>query len=323
MKPPQVTCHSECSVYQLLLIALSFQSFFLQTKAIDITRVSDAVPFTEDRDARDARVSGNGKYFAYQSESDYKNTGLAPFADGVWNLWRTSNVFSGGGVENDVNELISNENKPSDKDAKMVSISHDGSRACYSSNIPGEESIMLAEFANDGIRTIKYITNFIATGGRDALYCDISADGGTIVFESDGDLIQGIPTVRSKDQIYMTQDDGTTFTMITPSELSTVSKSQGASVSKDGSFVSFRSTMQSDLEPIPSSTKPEAWLYRSSDKKLTRVTNLKAQECDTALIYSKMVERWTEASLGAEGITSGSTLSCPYAATQGWLPSTG
>lgn len=300
-------------------------TFALKTEAIDIARISDAVPSTEDRDARDVRVSGDGKSFAYQSESDYDNTGLSGFADGQWHLWKASNVFTNIMENGSKNELISDSNKPSDKDAKMVALDYSGNRACYSSNIPGEESIMLAEFSSVGdssTKQITYVTNLTADEGRDAFYCDISSDGSTIVFQSDAMLVPGVPTTKSRDQIYMTKNDGLNFTMVTPVE-STGTKSQGAVVSSDGSYVAFRSTMQLDSTSTVSSAKDEAWLYRSSDAKLSRVTNFKDLECNTTLIYNKLIELWGQANLTAEGVSSVNSASCAYAAAQGWIPSTG
>jgi len=297
-------------------------TFALNTEAIEIARLSDPVPSNEDREAKSVRVSGDGQSFAYQSESDYKNTGLAGYSDSQWHLWKKTLAFSdtvGGGANN---ELISDPNKPSDKDAEMVALDYSGNRACYTSDIPGEESIMLAEFASDGTKTITFVTNMTTYEGRDAFYCDISSDGSTIVFQSDAELVADAPVTKSKDQIYMTQNDGKDFTMVTPVE-AIGTRSQGAVVSSDGSYVAFRSTMQSDSTSTESSKKDEAWLYRSSDAKLTRVTNFKDLECDTDLIYTKMIEIWGQANLTAEGVPSASIASCAYAAAQGWIPSSG
>jgi hypothetical protein len=44
---------------------------------------------------------------------------------------------------------------------------------------------------------------------------------------------------KLKDQVYMTCDDGQSFTLVTPASLATSSSSQGAVVSGDGKFVAF------------------------------------------------------------------------------------
>jgi len=291
-------------------------------EAIEIVRVSDPVPSNERRVAKNVRVSGDGQSFFYESESDYESTGLAGFSDSQYHIWKTSNAWSGMGPSGDVNELVSDVDKPSDKDTKNVAVDYSGNRVVYQSDMPGDDSIVLTDFS-DGTKTIKYITSLPDGPKRESLYPDISADGSTIVFESDADLIPGLNLTYRKDQIYMTKDDGASFTLVTPVESLTESVSRGAVVSGDGSYVAFRSTLQSNITATPTSKKDEAWLYRSSDGALTRVTNFQEQECNTTLIYEKMIERWGQENLTVAGATSATTASCPYAAAQGWIPSSG
>jgi len=320
---------------RLLLLASSLllQQQHAVVHAIDIYRVSDPVPADEDREARNIRVSGDGRFFAYETDADYSKSGKAEFADGVWNIWKTDmssvigndNLAASAYITTKTHSLLSSPTKPSDKDAKYVALDYTGKRACFSSNVPGEESIMLSEYDPAvGAHVITYITNLTATPKRDAWWCDISSDGKTIVFNSDADLIPGVPVAYRSDQIYMTKDDGKSFTMVSPPELATQSafKNQGAVVSGDGNIVAFRSTMQNP-KFSESAVRDEAYMYRVEDEKLERITNFKPQECDVDIIYAKMVEKWTQANLTAAGVTKASRASCAYAATQGWIPAAG
>ena len=84
-------------------------------------------------------------------------------------------------------------------------------------------------------------------GKRDSMYCDISADGSCIVFVSDAHLAdlnethkcdasaekQGcLEVTYRKDQVYLTCDDGGSFTMVTPPSLASSTKSIRNSMSR-------------------------------------------------------------------------------------------
>eukprot|EP00592_Proboscia_alata_P020098 CAMPEP_0194403952 /NCGR_PEP_ID=MMETSP0176-20130528/2512_1 /TAXON_ID=216777 /ORGANISM="Proboscia alata, Strain PI-D3" /LENGTH=768 /DNA_ID=CAMNT_0039202021 /DNA_START=79 /DNA_END=2385 /DNA_ORIENTATION=- len=308
--------------------------------AKQIYRLSDPVPATETRTGKNVAVSGDGHSFVYESDTDYGNTGLATYADGVSNIWRTSNVFGEDGTSERKFHLVSNEDKPSDHDAKWASVDYTGTKSCFHSNEPGEESIMYSEMDENGVAKVHMLMNLTKEGGRDAFYCDISSDGKTVVFNSDAELIPGLNVTKSNDQVYMVKnidilrDDpdyghpGLDFEiyMVSPSILATVAKqkSQGAVVSADGSYVAFRSVMQHpDYADNPSAARDEAWLYRTEDKKLERVTNFKPQECNTTFVYEKMQEMWGADNLTANNVNSAFSSVCNFAAAQGWIRSTG
>jgi hypothetical protein len=165
------------------------------------------------------------------------------------------------------------------------------------------------------------------------MYCSISADGSCIVFVSDAHLAdlnathkcdasaekQGcLEVTRSKDQVYLTCDDGDSFTMVTPPSLASSSRSAGAQVSGDGKIVAFRSSSEL-IENVEVSGKDEAYMYEVATGKLEKVSNF-GPACDTGAIYSKIVEMNPNAS---DTISSVSTSSCNYGAMKGFIPSVG
>jgi Tol biopolymer transport system component len=298
-----------------------------------VTKASYPNPSSEDRSGRDAKISRDGLWVGFQSDSDFKSTGLAVHADEAHHVWMKD--LSGGALH-----LLSNASKPSDKDAKSVSVDSNGAHACFHSEVPGEESIM--KWTREG-NVLERITSnpddpetnmHSPDGMRDAFYCDISADGSCIVFVSDAELAdanethkcnpsaeqKGCVTVgKSKEQVYLTCDDGESFTMVTPPTLATSARSASAQVSGDGTFVAFRSSAEL-IEGVAVSGRDEAYLYEVETGLLEKVTNQDPTgKCDSGVIYANLVELYTEEKLENVSITRGSTSSCNYAVKEGWF----
>lgn len=297
-----------------------------------ITKVTHAVPTIEDRSARDGKISGDGLWVAFQSDSDFAETGLAGHADEAHHVWMKD-------LEGDGFNLLSSDDKPSDKDAKRVSLDHTGAHACFDSEISGLASIMKWTKEGNVLKSFVSLPNaktddpgtslHSPDGKRDALYCNIAADGKCIVFETDAHIADLNETHKCnpsaekkgcvevdyrKDQIYLTCDDGASFTMVTP-KTATSTKSEGASVNADGKFVSFRSKGEL-IEGVTVSGKDEAYLYEVATGLLEKVTNLEPA-CDTDVIYAKLVELHTEEKLTELKITRGSVSSCNYYVKEG------
>jgi Tol biopolymer transport system component len=307
--------------------------------ALTFTQVTYPAPATEKRSGRDVKLSGDGLYAAFQSDSDFAGTEQAVHAYQAHHVWMRD-LGAGGAFT-----LLSNATKPSDLDAKRVALDHTGAHACYDSQVPGEESIMKWTKGGTTTRVTSMpkspATNLHSPDGKRDLAassrCDISADGSCIVFVSDAHLADESETLKcdmtlsadkqgcievgkSKDQVYMTCDDGQSFTLVTPASLVTSSSSQGAVVSGDGKFVAFRS--KSDLIPgVETSSKGEAFMYEVATKKLAKVTKFGA-ECSKDAIYDKLVELHGEGTLTNASVTKGSTSSCNYFAAQGFISST-
>jgi hypothetical protein len=307
--------------------------------ALTFTEVTYPVPATERRSGKEVKLSGDGLYAAFQSDSDFGATGLATHAYQVHNVWMRD-LGTGGGFT-----LLSNASKPSDLDAKYVDLDRTGAHACYSSQVPGEESVMKWTGSSASITRItsmpkKPETNLQSPlGKRDlasASRCDISADGSCIVFASDAQLAdlngthkcaigaqnQGCVEVGyGKDQVYLTCDDGASFTMVTPASLATSSKAQGAVLSGDGKFVAFRSSSELINNTVVSG-KDEAYMYEVATKKLAKVSAF-GEACDLGVVYNKLVELHGEGALKNASVTKGSRTSCQWAAAQGHIPSKG
>ena len=225
---------------------------------------------------------------------------------------------------------------------------------------------MLWTTANGGTR--KYITGKLSVSSRDAMKSQISADGSTIVFQSDADFrsegscysmtthqvtcniaasactgpnvhyapgyvssrngcchcVAGcnhtketgancpqLPTTtKSKNQIYMTKDEGKSFTLITPSSQTATTNAQGAHVSGDGGLVSFtaKGMTPPEFHAVNQlvSEKDEAWLYHASSNTLAKISNLAGKECSTKSLGScySMTTHQVTCNIAASACTS-------------------
>jgi len=247
-----------------------------------------------DSDARDVTVTDDGKCFVYTSEATYQYDETNGLESDDWRIWKTCDVFS----PTPTNELVSDITQPVSTDYTFSSASSD--RVCYSSyRIDGTEKeygIFLSDLRSG---TIQQLTSSFDSR-RKSSYCDISADGRAIVFESEeADLvnIDGYP------EIFLTVDDGITLKSLTPPNLRNNSISKKAQVSGDGSYVSFNSKYFNAGDTPTSATASEAWLYRASDEQLHRVTNFAGSECNQTLMFDLLIEEWGLENLTFEGIT--------------------
>lgn len=321
-------------------------------------------------------VSGDGTKVAFVHEADFGDLPgkRAGFGNNIMHVWLAHADGGGVGTSNTSNYvLLSDSSWPTEKDSKHVSIDRTGANAVFDTTASGEESIVKWSAANGGTR--KYITGPLSASGHDAKYPQISADGTTIVFQSDAEFVSAgscedqttpvwhgnavwfhscnmaaehcsaprihrppgyvgsdgcchcvtscnhtketgtgcssarPPRKSNYDQIYITKDDGATFTMATPATLTESTKAKGPHVSGDGSLVSFQAKMNPPASTFHAvnpaiSDKEEAWLYHVPSQKLAKISNLAGKQCrkDPAVddtIIRKLKETWGEANLTA------------------------
>jgi len=314
-------CASKSRFAAALLLLVSI----LKTAAIEIAQVS----FNDhiDSDARDVTVTDDGKCFVYSSEATYQynyneSDGLVSLDD--WRIWKTCNTFNSSSLSN---ELVSDINQTEGLDFTFASASS-SSRVCYTIDPAGSggRNIAVADLQSN---TIRQVTSS-SRQDRESMFCDISADGTTIVFESDDEtLVNGVDILDKKEQIFVTSDDGATFKLITPPELTVTSESKSGQVSGDGSLVSFHALrLEIDPKNSSSTTAYETWLYRVFDSQLHRITNFRGFECNKTLMFEYMKELWGADNLANESITTPSRLGnaqtqCQFFASKGMLEGAG
>jgi Tol biopolymer transport system component len=283
-----------------------FQVFLPLCAAVVFEQITWPIPSGESRASKDPVISGDGNEVVFASDADFEATGLATDADGVQNIW--SKV-----VGTSQYTKVSSASKPSDRDAYRPTQNSNGSKICFESN-EGSVRVNNLKCSVDGVLT--QVTQSEASG-RDAKYAALSSDGSTLAFASDIDeLVAGVPVGSNKHQIYFTRNFGTSFTMVTPGSIADTSISGYPAVSSDGAYIAFRSKM---VWPVGAtvSSKEEAWLARTSDMALFKISSLAGKLCDTAAIYADLVTLHGQSALDSAGVSSVTTGSCPYAAVEG------
>jgi len=308
---------------QVSLCFASFVALVSIVNSFEIKQVSFDQPElcigeTDCVDARDVTVVDDGKCFVYSSEAMYGDPLLSGISD--WRIWKTCNIFEDDDI---VNILVS---PRSDVGYKYTfsSASNGGNRVCYTNNIPDLKTAI--GFTDLEIKVIKNVTD--AETVRKSAWCDISADGSTIVFESNSnELVEGTQ-IEKNYQIFITKDKGSSFSMLTPAIIVDEATSKYAQVSGDGSLVSFHGlNIQLEGESTSSSSAYEEWLYRSSDEQLSRITDFYGNECNKTLMFELMEEMWGSENLAAEGLTldnlGNGQSQCQFFASKGMIPSAG
>ena len=239
------------------------------------------------RSSSTARISGDGAYIVYESESDELGFGIT---DGTYHIYRME-VATGTKV------LVTPVDQASNHDSKYPSSSADGKTICYYSNAPSSHTkqcydcgreyqwwVAKANDANTGFGTPTVIS-WSSTDGRKATSngrCQVSDDGSAIVFSTDSDLSAPLPPpmLASGDyQVWVTRDDGATATLMSggindPSstaEVTAGSDCYDPTLNSDGSFAAFR--CKKKLHPSgyqPGTTADdEGWLYDRAANKLS------------------------------------------------------
>ena len=129
------------------------------------------------------------------------------------------------------------------------SISADGSRIAFRSNVDGDNEIWVVNSDGTGLKQLTY--NKRADGTP-----SISADGSTIAFQSnvDGDF-----------EIFVMNSDGTGLTQLTHNE----KQDMRPSISADGSMIAFRSNVDGDNE---------IWVVNSNGTGLKQLTHNEKQD---------------------------------------------
>jgi len=287
--------------------------FFLVSSAvesIEIKRISSPVP--DGRYARRVKTFRHGDCFAYESDAEYQynGTGLPAFGDGHKNIWMTCGVFD----DDPIHTLLSSPNKPEGADAEFVAISEDGSLACFHADDFGYDNIVTSTTDS---QEVSYIVN---TTDRKSTFCEVSPDGGTLVFQSNAELVPDVTVSSRKYQIYSTNDGGNTFKLVVGEDFANAAEysllSSYPQVSNDGSFITFNGKIPYGYTTSPTVT--ELFLYSSESGDLMRLTNFEQNKCNLTFVYEKMQEHWGAANLTAEGVTKASNTQCNFAAAQGW-----
>jgi len=270
-------------------------------------------------DSRDVTVTNDGRCFVYTSEAINGDSLLTGYAD--WRIWKTCNVFEEMDIVNTLVSPVSDVGY----DYTFSSASNDGNRVCYSSKFPNYRTNIGLSDLDTGM--VKNITD--ADTSLDSKWCDISADGSTIVFESEMDsLVEDAEIVENLEQIFITEDEGSSYSLLVPNEVINESESTRAQVSGDGSFVTFHAkNIQIESESPSSLTAYEEWLYRRSDGKITRITDFYGNECNKTLMFELMVEMWGAQNLSDVGLTENSLgngqTQCQFFASKGLIKSAG
>ena len=254
-------------------------------------RVSIGAGSGSTRSSSTARISGDGAYIVYESESDELGLGIS---DNVYHIYRME-VATGTKV------LVTPVDQASNVDSKYPSSSADGKTICYYSNNASSHANQCddcdteyqwwdakANDANTGFGTPTPIS-WSSTDGRKAIHigrCQVSDDGSAIVFSTDSDLsapsvlaANATPIASGDYQVWVTRDDGATATLISggindPSSTAGVTAGSDCydpTLNSDGSLVAFR--CKKKLHPSgyqPGSTADdEGWLYDQAANKLT------------------------------------------------------
>ena len=193
--------------YTLKAIAASDSSILFTRDSTDdayeyirgtTVRVSIGAGSGSTRSSSTARVSGDGAYIVYESESDELGLGIT---DGTYHIYRME-VATGTKV------LVTPVDQASSHDSKYPSSSADGKTICYYSNAPSSHAkqcydcgreyqwwVAKANDANTGFGTPTPIS-WSSTDGRKATSngrCQVSDDGSAIVFSTDSDLSAPLP----------------------------------------------------------------------------------------------------------------------------------
>lgn len=250
------------------------------------------------RSSSTARVTADGAYIVYESESDELGLGLA---DNVYHIYRME-VATGTKV------LVTPVDQASSVDSKYASSSADGKTICYYSNAPNIHPnhwnssiseyqwwLAKANAANTGFGT-PIMLSWSSEDGRKATSngrCQVSNDGSAVVFSTDSDL--SAPSVPAESatpagdyQAWVTRDDGVTATLM-PGSINDPSSTLGVTagsdcydptLNSDGSFAAFR--CKKKLHPSgyqPGSTADdEGWLYDRAANKLTMFAKMNTDD---------------------------------------------
>jgi len=161
---------------------------------------------------------------------------------------------------------------------------------------------------------------------RKSNFCDISPDGGSVVFQSTSALVPGVSNLSSKYQIYLTHDRGVTYTLVAGNDIANDGiyslLSSYPQVSQEGKFVSFIAKLPYEDETVTIKTT-ELYLYSTDAKEnqLKRLTSFNENYCDLEFVFEKMKEYWGEEEMAAEDVIKASSSQCNFAAVRGWQTS--
>jgi len=306
------------SLFLASLVTLVSLAQGFEIKQVSFDQPELCIGETDCVDARDVTVVDDGKCFVYSSEAMYGDPLLSGISD--WRIWKTCNIFE----DEDIVNILVSPRSDVGYEYTFSSASNSGNRVCYTNNIPDmKKSIGLTDL-DEGMT--KDVTD--AETVKNSLFCDISADGSTIVFESNSNELVAGTEIESNYQIFITKDEGSSFSMLTPADIVNEASSKYAQVSGDGTLVSFHGlNIQLENESPSSSGAMEEWLYRCSDGQLHRITDFAGKECNKTLMFELMEEYWGSENLAAEGLTldnlgNGQT-QCQFFASKGMIPAAG
>ena len=243
------------------------------------------------RDSKTPRVSADGRFVVYESESDEVNgNGDSPRADGIWHIYRRD--LQTGAVAQ-----VTSVDQNSGDDSKYASASADGKKVCFYSNAPSTRSEhvgsdqyhwwLAVESETDPLSfATPSSLSWSSSSGRKASSigrCQISDDGSSIVFGVNSNLNTSAYSDdpgSSDYQLWMVPATAeASATLISgaignPSDASGVTSGSDCydpTVSSNGAFVAFRCKKKQHPDGYTPGTyaDDEGWLYDRAANKLS------------------------------------------------------
>jgi uncharacterized repeat protein (TIGR01451 family) len=228
---------------------------------ITFTRVTSSTP--ANRDNYDPSISGDGRWIAFRSNSDFLGEGLSALAWEIWLYDRHNVSFT----------RVTSASHP-DRDSWSPRISADGQWVVFSSDSDflnegragGNDEIWLYDRQNV---TFTRVTS-ASHADRNSTTPSISDDASWVAFRSDSDLLD---EGRADDvlEIWLYDRQNLTLTRVT-SATHPAANSVTPSISGGGDWVAFESSSDFLGEGRPLYT-PEIWLYDRLNVSFTRVTS--------------------------------------------------
>ena len=69
------------------MTAMRLLCFLWNAAGLDLTKLTSSLPANEGRYARDPKISGDGRFVVFESDSDFYATGLSRFGSGAAHVW--------------------------------------------------------------------------------------------------------------------------------------------------------------------------------------------------------------------------------------------
>ena len=237
---------------------------------------------TGTRSSSTARLSADGNYIVFESESDVAGIGVA---DNDYHVLRYD-VST-----HTVTSLVPNQ--AAGEDSKYPSASGDGSKVCFYSPTDNGYAVdsrnvgsvknqwWLTTADSQGNFGTPHMISWSAVSGRQAIAtgrCTISEDGSTVVYSSNSPMLGGSKPSSGDYQVWETRDDGSSVNLLSGSidlpnntaGISTGSDCYDPAVSENGAFVAMRCKKKVHPNGYAPGSKAsdEGWLFDRAENKL-------------------------------------------------------